>query len=109
MAWVKTDKDTTINLDNIISIQIFTVSGKYNIVFTDVKSGYYSSQKMSKEECRKVYDLILSKRCLDFTSPHVACMTIGPKKRNINGDSKNDKDRYIVCVRCNFIKEDIIN
>ena len=61
MAWVKTDKDTTINLDNIISIQIFTVSGKYNIVFTDIKSGYYSSQKMSKEECRKVYDLILSK------------------------------------------------
>ena len=56
-----------------------------------------------------LYDLILSKRCLDFTSPHVACMTIGPKKRNINGDSKNDKDRYIVCVRCNFIKEDIIN
>ena len=56
-----------------------------------------------------LYDLILSKRCLDFTSPHVACMTIGPKKRNINGDSKNDKDRYIVCVRWNFIKEHIIN
>ena len=55
----------------------------------------------------KKYDLILSKRCLDFTSPHVACMTICPKKRNINGDSKNDKDRYIVCVRWNFIKEDI--
>lgn len=61
MAWVKTDKDTTINLDNIVSIQIFTISGECNIVFTDVKSGYYSSQKMSKEECRKVYDLILSK------------------------------------------------
>ena len=57
----------------------------------------------------KKYDLILSKRCLDFTSPHVACMTICPKKRNINGYSKNDKDRYIVCVRWNFIKEDIIN
>lgn len=27
----------------------------------------------------KKYDLILSKRCLDFTSPHVACMTICPK------------------------------
>lgn len=27
-----------------------------------------------------IYDLILSKRCLDFTSPHIACMTIGPKK-----------------------------
>ena len=27
-----------------------------------------------------IYDLILSKRCLDYTSPHIACMTIGPKK-----------------------------
>ena len=55
-----------------------------------------------------IYDLILSKRCLDFTSPHIACMTIGPKKRNLGGISKNIKDRYIVCVRWNFIKEDII-
>lgn len=54
-----------------------------------------------------VYDLILSKRCLDFTSPHIACMTIGPKKRNINHDSKNAKDRFLVCIRWNFIKEDI--
>ena len=37
------------------------------------------------------------------------CGNYGPKKRNINGDSKNDKDRYIVCIRWNFIKEDIIN
>ena len=37
------------------------------------------------------------------------CGNYVPKKRNINGDSKNDKDRYIVCVRWNFIKEDIIN
>lgn len=55
-----------------------------------------------------LYDLILSKRCLDFTSPHIACMTIGPKKRNLNNDSKNFKDRYLVCIRWNFIKEDII-
>lgn len=55
-----------------------------------------------------LYDLILSKRCLDFTSPHVACMTIGPKKRIINGDSKNIRDRYLVCVRWSFIKESII-
>ena len=61
MAWVKTDKDTTINLDNIVSIQIFTISGKCNIVFADVKGGYYSSQRMSKEECRKVYDLVIFK------------------------------------------------
>ena len=26
------------------------------------------------------YDLILSKRCIDYTFPHIACMTIGPKK-----------------------------
>ena len=56
-----------------------------------------------------IYDLILSKRCLNFTSPHIACMTIGPKKRNLDGKSKNVKERYIVCIRWNFIKEDIIN
>ncbi len=55
-----------------------------------------------------LYDMILSKRCLDFTSPHIACLTIGPKKRNLNKDSKNAKDRYLVCIRWNFIKEDII-
>lgn len=55
-----------------------------------------------------LYDLILSKRALDYTSPHIACMTIGPKKRNLNGDSKNYKDRYLVCVRWNFIRESII-
>ena len=56
-----------------------------------------------------LYDLILSKRCLEFTSPHIACMTIGPKKRNLDGTSKNIKDRYLVCIRWNFIKEDIIS
>lgn len=57
----------------------------------------------------ELYDLILSKRSLNFTSPHVACMTIGPKKRNLNGDSKNIRDKYLICVRWNFIKEDILN
>lgn len=56
-----------------------------------------------------IYDLILSKRCLNFSSPHIACMTIGPKKRNLDRTSKNVGDRYIVCIRWNFIKEDIIN
>ena len=55
-----------------------------------------------------LYDLVLSKRCLDFTSPHIACMTLGPKKRNLDGNSKNWKDRYLVCVRWNFIKDDIM-
>lgn len=55
-----------------------------------------------------LYDLILSKRCLDFSSPHVACMTIGPKKRCLFSD-KNIKERYIVCIRWNFVKESIID
>lgn len=56
-----------------------------------------------------LYDLVLSKRCIEFTSPHAACMTIGPKKRNLNRDSNNPKERYIVCIRWNFLREDIIN
>lgn len=56
-----------------------------------------------------IYDLVLSKKCLDFTSPHVACMTLGPKKRNLDRNSKNARERYIVCARWNFIKEDIMN
>ena len=55
-----------------------------------------------------IYDLILSNRCLEFTSPHIACMTIGPKKRCLNGMTNNIKDKYIVCIRWNFIREDII-
>lgn len=55
-----------------------------------------------------IYDLVLSRRCFDFTSPHIACMTIGPKKRNLERISKNVKDRYIVCIRWNFIKENIV-
>ena len=27
------------------------------------------------------YDLVLSNRRMDLTSPHIACMTIGPKKK----------------------------
>ena len=46
-----------------------------------------------------IYDLVLSKRCLDFTSPHIACMTLGPKKRDIDGTSNNRGDRYVVCAR----------
>lgn len=56
-----------------------------------------------------LYDLILSKRCLEYTSPHIACLTIGPKKRCLNGKTDNIKDKYQICVRWNFIMEDIIN
>lgn len=54
-----------------------------------------------------LYDLILSKRSYDFTSPHIACLTIGPKKRNVNRDPKYSQDRYLVCIRWNFIRESI--
>lgn len=55
-----------------------------------------------------IYDLILSKRCFEYTSSHIACLTIGPKKRCLNGKFGNIKDRYLVCVRWIFIKENII-
>ena len=54
-----------------------------------------------------LYDLILSKRNIEYTSPHVGCMTIGPRKRNIYSKTNYNKDRYVVCVRWNFIEEDI--
>ena len=56
-----------------------------------------------------LYDLVLSKRCLDFTSPHIACMTLGPKKSDIDGTSNNRWDRYIVCARWNNLREDIVS
>lgn len=56
-----------------------------------------------------LYDLILSKKCLEFTSPHAACLTIGPKKRNLDGNSKNFKDRYLVVIRWNNIKDEILS
>ena len=56
-----------------------------------------------------LYDLILTNRSMKFTSPHIACLTLGPKKRVLSGESNNVKDRYIMCVRWHTLKEDIIN
>lgn len=56
-----------------------------------------------------IYDLVLFKRCLDFTSLHIACMTLCPKKRNIDGTSNNRGDMYIVCARWNNLREDIVS
>lgn len=56
-----------------------------------------------------LYDLILLNKRSDLTSPHVSCMTIGPRKRDIDRVSKNKEDRYIVCVRWNYIRENIID
>ena len=56
-----------------------------------------------------IYDLVLSKRCLYSTSPYIACMMLGPKKRDIDGTSNNRGDRYIVCARWNNLREDIVS
>lgn len=55
-----------------------------------------------------LYDLILSKRHYKYTSPHFCCITIGPKKRNLNRDSRNAKERYLIAVRWSNIRESII-
>ena len=55
-----------------------------------------------------LYELILSKRDFHYTSPHFCCITIGPKKRDLNKNSKNSKERYLIAVRWNFIRENII-
>ena len=55
-----------------------------------------------------LYDMILSNMRSELTSPHAACMTIGPRKRNIDRTSMHREDRYIVCVRWNYIRENII-
>ena len=52
-----------------------------------------------------LYDLILSNKRMDFSSPHVACLTIGPKKRNIDSYIKHNSERYVVVVRWNYINE----
>lgn len=56
-----------------------------------------------------LYDLILSNRDWNYTSPHISSLTIGPKKRNLDGLSKCVKDRYIVCIRWNHIRKSIID
>ena len=56
-----------------------------------------------------IYELIFLKRSIDITSPHIACLTIGPKKRNLSKVSNNPKERYIVCIRWHDMQKDIIN
>ena len=55
-----------------------------------------------------IYDLILSKRSWEYTSPHISCLTIGPKNRNMEHNPKLSQGRFLVCIRWNFIKEMII-
>lgn len=55
-----------------------------------------------------IYDLILSDRGERYTSPHIACLTIGPKQRNITDNLSTIKDKYIVVVRLSLIRERIM-
>ncbi|MBR3199662.1 MAG: hypothetical protein IKG27_06655 [Bacilli bacterium] len=55
-----------------------------------------------------LYDLILSKKNMYFTSPHISCLTIGPKKRCLNNNKSNIKDRYLVAIRWHNLKDDIL-
>ena len=55
-----------------------------------------------------LYDLILSKKNMYFTSPHISCLTIGPKKRCLNNNKNNIKDRYLVVIRWHNLKDDIL-
>lgn len=55
-----------------------------------------------------LYDLILSKKNMYFTSPHISCLTIGPKKRCLNNNKNNIKDRYLVAIRWHNLKDDIL-
>ena len=55
-----------------------------------------------------LYDLILSKKNVYFTSPHISCLTIGPKKRCLNNNKNNIKDRYLVAIRWHNLKDDIL-
>ena len=54
-----------------------------------------------------IYDLILSKKDVYYSSPHIGCLIMGPKKRNLDNKIDNIKDRYKVSVRWNYLREDI--
>jgi hypothetical protein len=56
-----------------------------------------------------LYDLVLENRRDDYTSPHIACMTLGPKKRNLDRKERVCKERYLVVARWTCIRDDIIN
>lgn len=101
--------NVAINKTRIIidMIDRFIVYGNYSDYAIDVLvSGTVDNYVWIKRD--DLYDMILSKRDSNYTSPHIACLTIGPKKRNIIS-SKYGKDRYIVAVRWNFIRESIID
>lgn len=61
MAWIRINEGTTLNLDNISSIEMLNTQKGSSIVFLDIRGRTYSSQYTSKEECRKIYESILSK------------------------------------------------
>ena len=56
-----------------------------------------------------LYDLILSNRRMDYSSPHIACLTIGPKRRNLDGNLVNREDKYRIVVRWSNINELLVD
>lgn len=55
----------------------------------------------------EMYDLILSNSKTDYSSPHIACITLGPKKRNLDYNPDYARERFLVCARWHYFKEDI--
>ena len=55
-----------------------------------------------------LYDLFLSIRDIYIDSPHISCLTIGPKTRVLSDETKNIKDRYYVSIRWYFMRNTII-
>lgn len=53
--------------------------------------------------------MILSKLEPNCTSPHFACITLGPKARNLERKPGKGLERYSVVGRWNYLREDIIN
>lgn len=54
-----------------------------------------------------IYDLILSKKSVYLTSPHISILTIGPKKRLIESDTRV-AEKYQVCIRWFNLEKDIL-
>lgn len=78
----------------------------YHYGYTKDSNGKYT---LSSEEYKKIYqnEIDIFNNAINKTKIivnminrfNIACLTIGPKKRNLNDDSKNCKDKYLICVR----------
>ena len=53
-----------------------------------------------------LYDLFLSKKNINFDTPHISCLIIGPKSRGLT-ELKKSWERYSVCIKWLNPGEDI--